>query len=69
MERTFRAQKMIDRIRSEGRGELLDDKTLDMIWSLDGMVGDDYNWQSVVKGENLVYIAEADTYVNFADCD
>ena len=67
---TFRAQKMIDRCMREGNGDLLTEETVAFIKSLDGKVGTDYNWQSVVKGEdNLVWIAEANTYVNKVDCD
>jgi hypothetical protein len=69
MEYTFRAQKMIDRIKAEGRGHLLDEPTLKTIWSLDGKKGTDYNWQSVTKGENVVWIEEAKMYVNKDDCD
>lgn len=69
MDYTFRAQKMIDRIKAEGRGELLDEATLKTIWSLDGKVGTDYNWQSVVHDENLVWIEDAKMYVNKNDCE
>ena len=69
MEYTFRAQKMIDRIKREGREEMLTDETLEFIKSLDGKVGTDYNWQSVVRGEDLVWIADVGAYVNRVDCD
>lgn len=70
---TFRAQKMIDRIVREGRGDLLDDKTLEVIRSLDGEPANDYNWQSVTMGEPLALISATDKheqmYVNVCDCD
>ena len=73
MKRTFRAQKMIDRIKKEGRESLLDEMTLNFIRSLDGKIVDDHNWRSEVNGENLVWIpADEDqngTYVALCDCD
>lgn len=66
---TFKAQKMIDRIKSEGREALLDEPTLQTIRALDGKTGTDYNWQSVVNNENMVWIEEAQMYVNKNDCD
>ena len=70
MEYTFRAEKMIARIKKEGRAEMLTDETVAYINSLDGKVGTDYNWQSVAMGEeNMVYIADENTYVNKLDCD
>ena len=66
---TFRAQKMIDRVKREGKEDLLTEETLKFIQSLDGKVGTDYNWQAIVKGENLVWLEEAKTYVNKVDCD
>lgn len=73
MERIFRAAKMIERVKAEGKGDMLDAKTLGFINKLDGKRGNDYNWRSVVRGEPLVYIEpDADqngTYVNVADCE
>lgn len=65
----FRAQKMIDRVKNEGRENMLDKETLNTIYSLDGKTGNDYNWASVVNGENLVWIEDAKMYVNKNDCD
>lgn len=69
----FRAAKMIDRVKAEGKGDMLDPKTLEFINKLDGKIGDDYNWRSVVRGEPLVFISpDADqdgTYVNVVDCE
>ena len=69
----FHADKMIARVIREGKGDLLDDKTRELIKSLDGEPANDYNWESMVHGENLGLIAATDkhpeTYVNLADCD
>ncbi len=73
MERTFRAEKMIARVKEEGRGDMLDEKTLSFIKSLDGEKANDYNWESVVNGSPLAWIKKTDkhegAYVNIADCD
>ena len=73
MKRTFRAQRMIDRCIKEGKGDMLDEQTVKMIWSLDAKTGNDYNWASVVNGEDLVWIPEEGdfegAYVAGCDCD
>lgn len=73
MKKIFRAEKMIARIKAEGRGDLLDADTLAFIHLLDGKVGDSYNWQSVVHDEELVWIPKDDdqegAYVALCDCD
>ena len=72
MTRTFRAAKMIERVKLEGKGNLLDAETLAKINSLDGKTGDDYNWRSQVYGEDLVYIKDGNgggDYVAGCDCD
>lgn len=68
-EMTFRAQKMIDRCRAEGKDDLLTKEMIAKIKSMDGMTGTDYNWQSQVMGEPLVWLQEAQTYVNIIDCE
>ena len=65
----FIAQKMIDRVKREGRGDMLTEETLGFIYSLDGKVGNDYNWRSVVKGEDLVWIDSEKAYVARIDCE
>ena len=73
MIRTFRAQKMLDRIAREGKQDLLDDKTRDFILSLDGEPAQDYNWQRFVHGDPVAWIEKTDkhegAYVNICDCD
>lgn len=68
MQKTFRAEKMLKRVQEEGHGYMLDEVTVKQIKSLDGMRGNDYNWASVVRGENVVLLEDG-TYVNAADCD
>lgn len=73
MKRVFRAEKMLARLEREGRMDMVDEKTREFIMMLDGKEGTDYNYQSVVNDEPLVWI-EADkdqsgTYVNIEDCD
>ena len=73
MERVFRAQKMLDRVKKEGKENLLDQQTIDFIWSLDGEIGNDYNWESFVNGNDMVWIPANDkhdgTYVALCDCE
>lgn len=69
MDYRFVAEKMINRIRREGRSDMLTEETVSFIHSLDGKVGTDYNWQSQVMGEPLVWLQEAQTYVNIVDCE
>ena len=64
---TFKANKMMKRINGEGRGALLDDKTVSYIRSLDGLTGNTYNWRSQVFGEHVVLL-ENGVYVNVDDC-
>lgn len=70
---TFRAEKMLKRVKKEGLEHLLDEKTLEYIKLLDGKEGNDFNWESVVKGEDLVWIPSDDDhegcYVARCDCD
>lgn len=74
MKKVFRMDKMIARLKAEGRIHMVDDDAYAMMKKLDGKVGDDYNWQSVVRDEPLVWIAPQDgldegAYVNVVDCD
>lgn len=73
MERVFRAEKMLARIKREGRENLLDEETISFIRLLDGKVGNDYNWESFVNDNPLVWIPEDEdqkgTYVALVDCD
>ena len=69
MKHVFKAEKMLDRIRKEGCGDLLDEQTVEFIKSLDGKEADDYNWRSQVHGEPVGWIEECEVYVNIHDCE
>ena len=73
MERIFRAKKMLDRVKAEGKENLLDDETIAFIVKLDGKKANDYNWASVVRDEPLCWIAPDEdqngTYVALCDCE
>ena len=69
MKRVFRAEKMIARITEEGRADMLTPEIMEKIRSLDGKVGDSWNWAYVVNDEDLVWIESEQTYVNFADTE
>lgn len=64
----FRSQMMFDRLKKEGRENLIDEETGNFILSLDGAEGTDHNWKNVVQDEPLVYLPEKETYVNIKDC-
>ena len=73
MERTFRMQKMLDRLEREGRSHEIQPEDFELMKKLDGKKGNDYNWRSFVYGEDLVWI-EADedqdgAYVALCDCE
>lgn len=73
MERIFRAKKMLDRLEKEGRMSEVTAEDRKLIEILDGKVGNDYNWESFVNDNPVVWI-EADedqngTYVALCDCD
>ena len=74
MNRVFRMSKMLARLEKEGRTNEVTPEALEFMKLLDGRVGTDYNWQSVVHDENLVYITGKDiphggAYVNFNDTE
>ena len=77
MERVFRAEKMLKRVHDEGLEEYLDDGIVELIHKLDGKVGQDYNWESFINDNPLVWISgdalpDEDfegTYVALCDCD
>lgn len=73
MIRIFRAEKMLTRLEREGRMNEVTKEDLDLIHFLDGKEGNDYNWQSVVNDEPLVWIEKDGdfngVYVALVDCD
>ena len=79
MERTFRADKMLQRLEKEGRMSevIVEDRAF--MQFLDGRKGNDYNWESFVNDNPLVWIDGTDeefncekfegTYVALCDCE
>lgn len=73
MKMRFSKDKMLARLENEGRMHLVGPEELALMDKLDGKVGNDYNWESVTKGENLVWIPadedlEEGEYVCRLDC-
>lgn len=79
MERTFRANKMLARLEKEGRIDEVRDEDRAFMEFLDGRKGNDYNWESFVNDNPLVWIEGTDeefegrkftgAYVALADCE
>jgi len=73
MDRIFRMEKMVSRLTAEGRKDEIRPEDYELMKELDGKKGSDYNFRSVVYGENVVWI-DCDggidgVYVNAADCE
>lgn len=66
---TFKAQKMIDRCKAEGKNDMLTEETLAFIRSIDGKKANTYNWRNQVYGEPVALIDETKTYVAICDCE
>lgn len=67
----FSKQKMLDRIKSEGREDLIDDKVKQIMDNLDGQMTNPHCWQRVVNDEPVYYVVGKDgtgNYVNEKDC-
>lgn len=73
MERTFRMQKMLDRLEREGRSHEIEPEDIELMKKLDGKTGNDYNFQSFVYGYDVVWIEPDEdqdgAYVALCDCD
>lgn len=74
MERTFRMSKMLARLEKEGRMHEVTDEDIALMKQLDGRVGNDYNWQSFVYDDPVVWIEKGNglehgAYVALADCE
>lgn len=72
MIRTFRKEKMLARLEREGRMNEVTEEDIALMTELDGLTGSDYNWESVVHGNNLVWIekdGKGVAYVCAEDCD
>lgn len=73
MNMRFSKGKMLARLTKEGRMHMVGPEELALMDKLDGKVGNDYNWESVTNGANLVWIPADDeleegTYVSRLDC-
>ena len=73
MKRTFKKQKMIDRLTNEGRINELTTEDYKLMDLLDGKEGTDYNWESFVNDRPLVWIFAKEiegggAYVGLQDC-
>lgn len=73
MLRTFKAQKMLDRLERQGLMSEVDAKTKKLILSLDGMEANDYCWANYVDDKPLAWIEPNDVvpegiYVCIEDC-
>lgn len=66
---TFKAQKMIDRCKAEGKKDMLTAETLSFIHSIDGKKANTYNWRNQVFGEEVALIEGTNTYVAICDCE
>ena len=73
MNMRFSKEKMLARLTKEGRMHMVEPEDLALMDKLDGKIGNDYNWESFVNGNNLVWIPADDeleegAYVCRADC-
>ena len=72
----FKAEKMLERVRREGKAEYLTDEIKAQIKALDGKEGTTSNWRNRVYGEDVVWIPRnpldgsgEGVYVALCDCD
>ena len=72
MQMVFHAKMMMDRLEREGRINEVRPEDRELMAKLDGKIGTDYNWNSFVYGDNVVWIAEGPdnpgAYVCREDC-
>lgn len=69
---TFSKDKMIARVKAEGKGDMLDQPTLAMMDMLDGLEAHPNRWRQTVHGEENAYYCELDGKqipVNLLDCN
>ncbi len=68
----FSKEKMLARIKKEGRSDLIDTQTIEIIENLDGCEAVESNWRKVVMGEPLLWVVGKNghgEYVNEKDCE
>ena len=62
---------MIDRITKEGRADMLDQKSLEIMDNLDGCEATAHNWENVVMDQPVLWVVGKNgkgEYVNELDC-
>lgn len=67
----FSKDKMIERVTREGRGNLLDEKTLAFMDNLDGQPAETSCWARMVEQQPVYWVVGKDgkgAYVNENDC-
>lgn len=68
----FKKEKMLDRIKREGRLDMVDDNVLSIMDNLDGQEAHTNSWRRQVYGEPVLIVKGKDgTYcdVNELDCE
>ena len=68
----FSKDKMIARIKKEGREDMIDGEVMAIMDNLDGQTAEASNWRRVVHGEPVMWVVGKDghgTYVNEDDCE
>lgn len=68
----FKKEKMLARIKAEGREEMVDGTVLAILENLDGQTATTSNWRRQVYGEPVLWVVGKNgegEYVNEADCE
>ena len=68
----FVKQKMIDRIKAEGREDMIDDEVMSIMDNLDGQEATRSCWRRIVHGDPVLWVVGKDGegyYVNELDCE
>ena len=68
----FSKQKMIDRVTREGRADMIDKQSLEIMTKLDGKEATTHCWRRRVYGEPVLWVDLGNgegEYVNEDDCE
>lgn len=68
----FKKEKMLARIKAEGREEMVDGTVLAILENLDGQTANASNWRRQVYGEPVLWVVGKNgegEYVNEKDCE
>lgn len=67
----FKAAKMVARLEKEGRANLIDDETKEIMQQLDGKEVMKDHYKALIHGEEEYYVRLGDEYypVNKLDCE